>query len=90
MKPRKLNKVQEIAVKECMSLLSQTIRKMEVKTEATLYFEFERVINESFDMEINYSDLGKVYSDGKLLQSPFHSARKEYREIIKLIKNNKA
>ena len=84
---KKINRIDKIVLNECMDILAKSIKKMETKTDALLYFHFEDLLNKSLGTSINNSDLGKLFEDGKRVLSKYEIARVEYLELKKIIKN---
>ncbi len=85
----KLNRTDKIAVDECMQLLAKSIRKIENKTDALLYFQFEDLINKTFGTSLNYSSSGKIFEDGKRRLSIWEIAKGEHLETLRIIKGSK-
>ncbi len=82
-----LNRMDKKVVNECMEILSNSIKMMDRKTEALLYFQFEDLLNKSLGTSINNSDRGKVYEDGEQLISRYEIAREDYLETLKIVNN---
>lgn len=79
----KLNRTEKLAFDECMNLLAKAVMKMDTKTDALLFFQFEDLLNRTFDVQTNHSDQGGVVVDGRASNENWLAARKEYIELAK-------
>lgn len=83
MKKVRLDRTEKLAFEECMRLLAKSARKMDTKTDALLFFQFEDLLNRTFDVQTNHSDQGGVVVDGRASNENWLAARKEYIELAK-------